>query len=214
MKKQNAVITAVAVAALAGGAAVAVPAFAATGDTGDSNSSSSSTATPGAKDANRVAPHKAALDKLVADGTITQAQADTITSQLEADRPARMKDGDGHEGRGGHGGMGGGMGRMGGGDMLDTAATTLKLSQDELRTKLQTQSLGQIADAAGVSRDSLVSAMEKTATADLKERLTEMLDRTPGERPGKRGDSNDSSNSNDAGSGTESETPSASGTAS
>lgn len=202
MKKQNAVITAVAVAALAGGAAVAVPAFAATGDTG---SGSTSTATPGAGDSTtRTAPHQASLDKLVQNGTITQAQADAITTQLESDRPARG------EGRGMGHGVGQGMGRAGGGAMLDTAASTLKLSADELRTKLETQSLGQIADDAGVGRDSLVDALVDAATSDMKERITEMLDRTPGER-GPRGD-----RSGDDSRGTQSpdQNPSASSTAS
>ena len=208
MKKQNAIVTAVAVAALAGGAAVAVPAFAATGDTGNSGSGSSTTgtATPGAGDSTRTAPHQASLDKLVQDGTITQAQADKIKAQLESDRPARG------EGRGGHGKGMGGMGRMGGGDMLDTAATTLKLSADELRTKLETQSLGKIADEAGVSRDSLVDALVDAATTDMKERITEMLDRTPGERA-PRGD-NSGGSDNNSGSQAPGQSPSSSSTAS
>ncbi len=164
MKKQNIAVTAITVAALAGGAIVAVPAFA-SGDTGSSSSA------PSTGSGSRVSPHKASLDKLVADGTITQAQADAVQAQLEADRPTR---GDGR----GHGGMGG----RSGGETMSAAASALGLTADELRTQLQTRSLGQIADDAGVSRDSLISAMEKAATAELGERLGDMLDRVPGER--------------------------------
>ncbi|GAA5163830.1 hypothetical protein [Ornithinimicrobium tianjinense] len=71
--------------------------------------------------------------------------------------------------RGGH--MPGHMG--GPGQMMETAAETLGLSEDELLTQLQDGStLGEIADAQGVDRQTLVDAL----MADHEERITQMLD--------------------------------------
>ena len=87
----------------------------------------------------------------------------------------------GQGGMGGTGGMGdmhermGEMaGHMGGhGQMLETVAETLGLSEDELLTQLQDgATLGEIADAQGVDRQTLVDAL----MADHEERITEMLD--------------------------------------
>ena len=74
------------------------------------------------------------------------------------------------------------------------------------------KALGKIADEAGVSRDSLVDALVDAATTDMKERITEMLDRTPGER-GPRGD-NSGGSDNNSGSQAPGQSPSSSSTAS
>jgi hypothetical protein len=98
---------------------------------------------------------KAALDKLVADGTITQAQADKVLAALQAARPAK---GPGHgPGRGGFG-------------KLDVAATVLGMTVEELRTALQGgQSLADVAKAKGVDVAKVVDAL----VAELKAHLAD-----------------------------------------
>lgn len=86
---------------------------------------------------------------------------------------------------GGMDGMGGmGKGRhAGGGAMLTAAAKALGLSEDALRTQLQTKSLAQVAQDQGVSRETLKKALTDAMTAQASERIDTMLDRVPGERP-------------------------------
>lgn len=201
MNTKNAVVTAVAVAAIAGGAAVAVPAFAA------DNSTPSSSATSGTdtqKDTTRTNPFTESLSGLVDKGTITQDQADAITSSLQAQRAEKGERG----GPGGHGGRGGMMRGAGGAETMAAAAKALNLSETDLQTKLQTQTLGEVADAAGVKRTDLVAAMKAAAVKEFEstidERLTESLDR---QARGK-GDSSTGSSSN----GGSSSSPSASST--
>ncbi|MGD9751678.1 MAG: hypothetical protein AB7W59_11850, partial [Acidimicrobiia bacterium] len=113
-----------------------------------------------------------ALAPLVADGTITQAQADAVSEALQAAGPA----GRGHGPMGEHGG---GMGRGVLGAGLDAAAEALGLTTDELRTQLQDgTSLGAIADAAGVDRQAVVDAIvggveERVADAVTDGKLTQ-----------------------------------------
>ncbi len=123
------------------------------------------------------------LSKLVTDGTITQAQADSITAALEANRPAGMP-GDGmggpgmgrHHGKGGEGkggpGMGGrGMGR-GRGAGLEAAATALGITADELRTELQSgKSIADVATAKDVNVQTVIDAL----VAEAKTRITDMV---------------------------------------
>lgn len=102
-----------------------------------------------------------ALAPLVADGTLTQAQADAVATALQDAHPG---------GRGGMGGHGGGA--MGGG--LDAAATALGLTADELRSALASgQTLGQIADSEGVARTALVEALLSAAKEHLAEEVAE-----------------------------------------
>jgi lambda repressor-like predicted transcriptional regulator len=128
---------------------------------------------------------KDALSGLVDDGSITQEQADEVATTL---------DGAGF-GRHGHGGWFG----------LETAAETLGMTEDELRTALDAEgaTLAKIAEEKGVAVDRLVDALvtakqERIAEAveegmpqevaderlaDLEERVTEWVNSTGDDRP-------------------------------
>jgi polyhydroxyalkanoate synthesis regulator phasin len=166
------------------GLAVAVPALADTGTTRDAATSVVERITD-------------ALSGLVADGSITQDQADEVATTLS------------ESGIGGHGGHHGG--RLD----LAAAATALGLTEEELRTALEPEgtTLAQVAEdqdvAVGTLVDALVTAgQERIAQAvedgrltqeqaderlaDLEERVTERVnsaDRGPGGgRHGRDGD--------------------------
>lgn len=177
MKKRNILASGVlAAAAIGGTAALAVPAVADQVTTAkDTNQST----TQGAEAARRD-PMARSLDTLVENGTITRAQADKVLAQAAKDRPQRGgPDGSGHGP--------GGPGHRGGERVLQAAAQTLGLTADDLRQKLSTQTLGEIADARKVSRDTLASALEKAMTSDAADRARAMLDEKPGDRPGADG---------------------------
>lgn len=128
-------------------------------------------------------PMRGVLDDLVASGTITQEQADAIVAAAEARRDDARRDGTGSDGvRQARGPRHGGPGRPGGpGASLETAAEAIGISVEDLRTQLRDgQSLAAIAEANGVNAESLVDAL----TADARQRITEMIQRVPGERPG------------------------------
>ncbi|HEV7862185.1 MAG TPA: hypothetical protein VGR20_05770, partial [Acidimicrobiia bacterium] len=96
---------------------------------------------------------KSALDPLVANGTITQAQEDAVLAALKAGRPDH---GDGH-GRGGRG-----FGN------LDAAAKVLGVTADELRSALQGgKSLADVAKDKGIS----VAKVVDTLVTELKAHL-------------------------------------------
>ncbi len=182
-----------------GGVAVAVPALqAASTATEDATPDAATGAERPAGRTETIAEHLAGL---VTDGTITQDQADAVARTLAEAAP---------EGRGAHGHSGpGAMGdvlRQG----LATAATTLGLEDDAVRDRLLAgETLGEVADAEGVDRRDLVSALvteaekvltERVTAGDLTqaeadeigsrltERITEGLDRTgPAGGPGMRG---------------------------
>ena len=99
-----------------------------------------------------------ALAPLVANGTITQSQADAVIAALEAARP--------------EGGPGFGHG-FGHGADLEAAATAIGITEDELRTALQSgQSLAEIAQAHGVTPQAVIDALVVDAKADVAERVT------------------------------------------
>ena len=123
-----------------------------------------------------------ALAGLVSDGSITQEQADEVATTLS------------EAGIGGHGGP---HGRLD----LETAATALGMTEDELRTALETDgtSLAQVAEDQGVEVGTLVDALVKAEQeriaqavedgrltqeqadewlADLEERVTEGVNST------------------------------------
>jgi hypothetical protein len=107
---------------------------------------------PGARLAETLAP-------LVADGTLTQAQADAVVSTLIEARPEGP-------GRGGEG-----RGRSG--PSLDAAATALGLSVEDLRAQLRDGStLAEIATVQGVDVATVVDALVAEATTRLNEAVT------------------------------------------
>lgn len=136
----------------------------------------------------KAGPFSGVLDGLVANGTITQEQADAIVGAGEAahaERHANRADGGMGRAEGGMGrpemrgpGRPGGPGR--GGMPLENAAEAIGITVEELRTGLQSgQSLAAIAEANGVSADTLIEEL----TNDARTRITDMVNRTPGERP-------------------------------
>jgi hypothetical protein len=92
------------------------------------------------------------LAPLVADGTITQAQADAVIAAIQEARP--------DHGLRGH--------RFGRGVKLEVAATAIGITPEELRTALQAgQSLAEVAEANGVAVQTVIDAF----VADLKTHL-------------------------------------------
>ena len=94
------------------------------------------------------------LDGLVEDGTLTQAQRDTVEERLLEARPER---------RGGH--FRGGFGRLGGGGEL---LEELGLDAETIREGIaEGLSLGEIADANGSSAEALTDALVEQAESRL-----------------------------------------------
>ncbi|NIZ92261.1 hypothetical protein [Kineococcus rubinsiae] len=160
------------------------------------SASAADDATSGAP-TSRIEAIKDALAGLVGDGSISQDQADEVATTLGS---ADLGPGGGH----------GPHGRAGGPD-LATAATTLKLSEDDLRTALQGgKTLAQVAADQDVAVDDLVAALvdaekARIATqvsdgdltqaqaderlADLTQRVTDRVNSAG--RPGGRGPAGD-----------------------
>ena len=98
---------------------------------------------------------KSALEPLVANGTITQAQADAVLAALDAARPAHGR---------------GGKGERHGFKNLDAAARALGMTVADLRTALAGgKSLATIAGEKGIA----VSAVVDALVAELKAHLDE-----------------------------------------
>jgi hypothetical protein len=112
-----------------------------------------SAATSGGTTVNqRLTAIKDALAGLVKDGTLTQAQADKVATTLDRTLPRRPF--------GGHGL------RFGAG--LDDAAKVIGISEDELRTELQSgKTLAEIAQAKGMSQSTLESKLVAAAKGRL-----------------------------------------------
>src|SRR3954452_10516796 len=122
--------------------AVLAPAIASAA-TGDSST--------GAAVRDRVTEIKNALAGLVKDGTLTQAQADKVATTLDQKLP-----------QGGHGGHG--FGRPN----LDTAASALGMTEDQLGQQLQSgKSLADVAKSKNVSVNTLLSKLVTAAQNDL-----------------------------------------------
>ena len=108
------------------------------------------------------------LQSLVADGTLTSVQVDAVVETLTT-RP------DHGDGEGGHGGRGGRGGRHLG-DALDTAASVIGVTADELKTALQSgESIAEVATANGVAPQTVIDALVADATADLTQRITALV---------------------------------------
>ena len=103
----------------------------------------------------RLTAIKDALKGLVADKTLTQAQADKVAATLDQQLPRR--------GPGGFGGRGPNAHLH-----PDVVAKVLGVTEAELRTQLQAgKTLAQIAQAKGMSRSDLVAGLVKAAEAEL-----------------------------------------------
>lgn len=109
-------------------------------------------------------PVAAALEDLVADGTLTQEQADAVLEAVGAEFDARRPFD----------------------DFLDTAAEVLGLTVEELQAATADgQSLADVAEAEGVERQVLVDALVADATAALdardipEERRAEIVEGLP-----------------------------------
>ena len=110
---------------------------------------------------------KARLQTLVDGGTLTSSQLDAVAAALEAARPM----GGGHEGRG-HGGDRGEKRQ----EMLTAAADAIGITADELKTAIEGgQTIAQIAEANGKSVQSVIDALVAQASADLTQRITDMV---------------------------------------
>jgi hypothetical protein len=104
---------------------------------------------------------KDAVQALVDDGTLTQEQADKVVTAIEAAKPEG-----GRGGRGGHGGMRGAG--------LETAATALGVTAEELRTELQAgKTIAEVAGEQGVDVATVVAAMVTEAEARLAQAVTD-----------------------------------------
>ena len=107
------------------------------------------------------------LAPLVADTTITQAQADAVIAALEAAGPP-----DGGRDHGGPGGRHGGPGGRHGGPGGEAAATALGMTTDELRTELESgKSIADVASEKGVDLTTVTDAMLAAETAHLAEEV-------------------------------------------
>jgi hypothetical protein len=138
--------------------------------------------TPPAADTTGARPDKATMLKarlqtLVDDGTLTSSQLDAVVAALEAARPM----GGGHEGRG-HGGQNHGRPGMGGQrgekrqEMLTSAAEAIGITAEELKTAIKGgQTIAQVAEANGKSVQSVIDALVAQASADLTQRITDMV---------------------------------------
>ena len=180
-----------------GAGASGAPTVASSG-TGDTTATTTATTTPGADAPKPTRPRgqfglQAELAKLVAAGTITQAQADAITAALKAAVPAVPSTGGpgaggpgggrggrgpgfGGPGFGGRGGFGGFGGAFGGGKVLDTAATALGITTDALLTDLKAgKTIADVAKAQGVDVQKVIDAIVAEETANVKERVTNMV---------------------------------------
>ncbi len=104
-----------------------------------------------------------ALDGLVTDGTLTQAQADAVAEALEAAKPERPFGG----GRHGPGGLG--FGRIG----LDAAAEVIGIEEDDLRDALRDgTTLAELATQNGVAVQAVIDAL----VAEGNERIDNALE--------------------------------------
>jgi hypothetical protein len=112
----------------------------------------------------RLTDIKNALEGLVSDGTLTQAQADKVATTLDSALP---KGGPGGPGmRGGHG-------------LLEDASSILGMTVEQIRTAMgTTKSLADVAQTKGISKatliDKLVAKVDEHLAADVKAgRLTQ-----------------------------------------
>lgn len=104
------------------------------------------------------------LQPLVDNGTLSQAQLDTVVQTLVDNLP--------RGGRGDHGGRGDRDGRGHRGEHLESAATVLGMTADELRTELKAgTTIAQVAADQGVDVQDVIDALVAGAKAHLDEEV-------------------------------------------
>ncbi len=119
---------------------------------------------------------QAKLSALVTAGTITQAQADAVAAALRAARPAEGTGSDDHD----HSDHQRGPRAEG----LAKAAEAIGITTDQLKTALQSgQTIAQVAEANGVSVNSVIDALVADAQANLRQRITDMVNGVRPTRP-------------------------------
>ena len=119
-----------------------------------------------------VAAETAALDKAVADGVLTQAQADDRKANLAARVKASVERA-GLRGPGGHGkgGRGGGVARV---DDVAVAAQAIGMPAEELRTALQGgKSIAQVAQERNVDVQKVIDAIIAADTTAIEQAVTD-----------------------------------------
>lgn len=140
------------------GAASNTSASAAAEDDTDTTTAAGDTGT--GTDADRPDPSarlQEVLQPLVDDGTLTQAQLDSVIATLSAAGPM---------------GGGGGHGPRGGGRGLETVATTLGMTVEEVRDAISNgQTLAQLAEAKGSTAQALIDAIVAEVKAHLDEEV-------------------------------------------
>ncbi len=111
------------------------------------------------------------LQGLVDDGTITVAQRDAVIAALQAARPDHSDDHDADGEQSGRGGRGDRRAAN-----LETAASVIGVTADELKTALQNgDSMADVATANGVDPQDVIDALVAEATADLTQRITDLV---------------------------------------
>ncbi len=166
--KKTIVTLAVAGAVAVGGAALAAPALAesVTPTASAPSTTTSPEATPGTDApatelSSRQARISAALEGLVADGTLTPEQSSTVASTLAAELPRGGHHDDDHDDRDG-------FGRAAFGQVAAATATALGLSEDELRTELRGgASIAALAQERGVDVDTVITAITDAARTQI-----------------------------------------------
>jgi hypothetical protein len=152
MKK---LMSSIAIAAALGGGAFALNTVLPAGAQTDPGSTSSQS-TPGRTDHPRAERAKAALDKLVQDNTITQAQEDAVIDALKGAFPGK----DGRPER---------LQKLLHG-ALDVSAKAIGISPQVLKTELQAgKSIAEVAEAHQVPVQDVQQALVDAATAKLNE---------------------------------------------
>ena len=118
-----------------------------------------------------VAEQTAKLQQSVTDGKLTQAQADTMLSNLKLTLPSHLQT---KMVAGMERGFDGGRGGMKGGAQLTTIATALGMTEADLRTELQAgKSVADVATAKSVSLDKVISAIVDAETKTLAQAVTD-----------------------------------------
>jgi len=111
------------------------------------------------------------LQQAVTDGKLTQAQADTMLSNLKLTLPSQLQT---KMVAGMKGGFDGGRGGMRGGKQMSTIATALGITETELKTELQAgKSVADVATAKGISLDKVISAIVDAETKNLQQAVTD-----------------------------------------